>query len=270
MDNNTTTTAKPRTSATNGRLWGARHRDWADIQEALMKDVYTAVLDRTGVGRGTWYCDVGCGSGLAVSLAAQRGANVSGLDAAANLLGIARERAPNADLRQGDIEDLPFENGTFDVVTGFNSFQYAGNPVTALQEARRIAKPGGHVVIMTWGPPEGMQAASLVAALKPLLPPPPPGAPGPFALSDKAALTSLVESAGLKPIDIVDVECPWRYPDLPTALRGLGSSGVAVRAAENTSWDAVNKAHAAAVAPFAKADGSYEIKATFRYLLAGV
>ncbi|MFI4928324.1 MAG: class I SAM-dependent methyltransferase, partial [Burkholderiales bacterium] len=202
------------------------------------------------------------------ALAAERGAKVAGLDAAENLLGLARERLPSGDFRQGDLEDLPFENGTFDLVTGFNSFQYAGNPVKALQEARRVAKPGGHVVIMTWGPPEGMQAASLVAALKPLLPPPPPGAPGPFALSDKAALTELVERAGLSPMEIADVECTWRFPDMATAVRGLGSAGVAVRAVENSSQADVDKAHAAAVAPFERKDGSCEVQASFRWLLA--
>lgn len=95
----------------------------------------------------------------------------------------------------GDLEELPFSDAEFDLVTGFNSFQFAANPVVALQEARRVAKPTGRVVIMTWGVPEGMEAASLVAALKPLLPPPPPGAPGRFALSDANTLRALAESA---------------------------------------------------------------------------
>lgn len=262
--------SKPRTSDLNGRLWGARHRDWADIQEGQFTDAYKAVFDKVGLGTRSMYCDVGCGSGLATSIAASRGAIVSGLDAAENLLEIARKRIPGGDFRLGDIEDLPFENATFDLVTGFNSFQYAGNPATALAEAARVTKKTGHVVIMTWGPPEDMQAASLVAALKPLLPPPPPGAPGPFALSDKVALTALVESAGLQPIEIADVSCTWRYPNISTALRGLGSSGVAVRAAENSSQQELDRAHTAALAPFARKNGSYEIQAAFRWLLAKV
>lgn len=262
------TTAKPKTATVNGRLWGARHRDWAEIQEPLVQASYTSVFDRVDLGRGQMYCDVGCGSGMAASIAAQRGARVSGLDASENLLSIARERVPQGDFRLGDLEELPFEDNTFDLVTGFNSFQYAGNPVAALREAHRIAKPDGHVVVMTWGPPEGMQAASLVAALRPLLPPPPPGAPGPFALSDESALRALVESAGLKPIEVQDVECVWRYRDLATAQRGLGGSGVAVKAEEHTSREEVDKAHAAALAPFKRADGSYEVKALFRWLLA--
>ena len=122
-------------------------------------------------------------------------------------------------------------------------------------------------MIMTWGTPEGMEAASLVAALRPLLPPPPPGAPGPFALSDEAALRAFAAGAGLEPIEVFDVDSSWRYPDLATALRGLGSSGVAARAIEHASEDAVNDAHAKALAPFRQSDGSYKIGATFRCLI---
>jgi hypothetical protein len=65
---------KPRTSDTNGRLWGARARDWADIQERTVRPVYDAVLDRTGIGSGTRYLDVGCGAGMTAQIAAARGA----------------------------------------------------------------------------------------------------------------------------------------------------------------------------------------------------
>jgi SAM-dependent methyltransferase len=257
-----------RTAIPNGRVWGTRARDWAELQEPQFTSAYEAVFQQTELGPGSVYCDLGCGSGLAAAIAAKRGARVAGLDAAEQLLSIARERAPAGDFRQGELEDLPFENGTFDVVTGFNSFQYAGDPVRALSEARRITRRDGRVVVMTWGPPEGMEAASLVAALKPLLPPPPAGAPGPFALSDRDALVRFAKSAGLRPLEVADVECTWTYPDLPTALRAFASAGVAVRAAENTSQDALDRAHEVALKPFARQDGSYRLGAAFRWLSA--
>ena len=169
---------KPQSSPVNGRLWGARARDWANIQEGTVKAVYQAVLERTRVGPHTRYLDIGCGAGGAVQLAAARGAQVSGIDASENLLAIARERTPSGDFHVGDLELLPFDDTVFDVATGFNSFQYAANPRVALGEARRVTKARGIIVIMTWGVPEGMQAAALVGALRPLLPAPPPGAPG--------------------------------------------------------------------------------------------
>ena len=262
------TPAKPRTGDANGKLWGSRHRDWADLQEPQARSSYESVFGRTGLRQGQTYCDVGCGAGWAAWIAAHRGARVAGLDASENLLAIARERVPGGDFRLGDLEELPFENESFDLVTGFNSFQYAGNPRAALQEARRICKPRGHVVVMVWGPPEGMEAAAIVGSLKPLLPPPPPGAPGPFALSDKKALADLVASAGLHPVDVEDVECVWRYTDLPNALRALGSSGVAAKAAAVTSPGEVDRAHEAALAPFRRKDGSYAVRAVFRWMLA--
>jgi len=158
----------------------------------------------------------------------------------------------------------------FDVVSGFNSFQYAANPVAALAEAQRVTKPGGTVVIMTWGNPEGMEAASLIAALRPLMPPPPPGAPGPFALSDEEALRKFATDAKLTPAAVFDVDCPFVYPDEATAVRGLNASGVAVRAMENTSELAASKAHRKAIVPFRQSDGSYRINASFRCLVAQV
>ena len=260
--------SRPRSSAVNGRLWGARASDWADIQEAMVKPAYEAVFKRTNVGPHTRYLDVGCGSGMAAQLAAARGAQVSGIDAAEPLLSIARSRVPGGDFHHGDIEELPFLDRMFDVVTGFNSFQYAANPVAALAESRCVTKPGGTVVIVTWGNPDGMEATSLIGALRPLLPPPPPGAAGLFALSDENTLRKFAADAKLTPVVVFDVDCPFVYPDEATAVRGLNAAGVAVRAMEHTSEQAVIEAHRKAIAPFRRYDDSYRINASFRCLLA--
>lgn len=258
------------TGEANGRIWGLRAADWADVQEPQCAPAYHAVFEKGAVGAGTRLLDAGCGAGMALGLAAQLGAEVSGFDASDALLDIARKRLPDASFALGDLEELPFEDNTFDIVTGFNSFQFAADPVAALSQARRVAKPGGRVFVMTWGEPAGMEAVALVAALKPLLPPPPPGAGGPFALSEPGKLEELAASAGLTPLEVFDVLAPWQYPDLKTAQKGLGSSGVAARAAEVSGQDALDAAHAAALAPFRQADGSYRIDATFRVLMAGV
>ena len=124
------------------------------------------------------------------------------------------------------------------------------------------------MVVMTWGDPEGMEAAAIVGALRPLLPAPPPGAAGPFALSDKAKLRGFAEAAGLVAEDVVDVESGWRYPDEATAVRGLGSSGVAARAKGLAGSEAVDDAHRKALAPFRQADGSFRIGASCRFMVA--
>jgi len=257
--------AKPLTSPVNARLWSHRAREWSELQEQTAAPAFEAVIARL-VHTGTHYLDVGCGAGMAAKLAADHGAVVSGIDAAEALLEIARSRVPQGDFRIADLERLPFEDASFDVVTGFNAFQYAGNPNVALSEARRVVKRGGTVAIITWGTPAGMPFAAVITALGPLMPPPPPGAPGPFALSDESALRAFADAAGLTPIDVLDIAATVTYPDEATALRALNSSGVAARAIENSGEDAVTAAHKTAIAPFRSADGSFHIAATFRCL----
>jgi SAM-dependent methyltransferase len=252
----------------NGRIWGARAVDWASIQEAQCAAGYHAVIDKACVGSTTRLLDAGCGAGMAMQLAAELGADVAGIDASAGLLEVARDRLPNARLENGDLEILPFEDDSFDVVTGFNAFQFAADPVAALKEARRVTKPGGKVFVMTWGEPGSMEVTAFIAALKPLLPPMPANASGPFALSEPGKLQELAARAGLTPREVFDVDSPWTYPDLATALKGLGSSGVAFKAAETSGQAALDAAHEAAIAPFAQPDGGYRIGATFRVLMA--
>src|SRR5881396_1725198 len=70
----------------------ARARDWAEIQERMLVPLYEAAYDRLGIGPGTRLLGLGCGSGLALLLAAARGARVSGVDADEARLELARER----------------------------------------------------------------------------------------------------------------------------------------------------------------------------------
>src|SRR5690349_13213441 len=96
------------TAAVQGDLWGARARDYAELQEESLTPLYRAVLRDLAVGKETRLLDIGCGAGLAVKIAAGEGAVVSGLDAAGPFIEIARERSPIADLRVGEMEELPF------------------------------------------------------------------------------------------------------------------------------------------------------------------
>ena len=255
-------------AAIQGELWSARARDWAGTQEATFRVVYDAVLTRLALRAGTTVFDAGCGAGLFARLAAARSAMVTGLDASPALIEIARERTPHGDFRVGDLESLPYVDRAFDVVTGFNSFQFAANPGNALQEARRVTRPGGRVVIVTWGNPGDCEAAAYLDALASLLPPLPPGAPGPVALSAPGALEQLVGEAGLVPEDAVMVDCLWSYPDLDTALKGLLSAGPAIGAIRQAGESAARDAVSEAIRPFRTTRGGYELENRVRYLVA--
>ena len=250
------------------KLWGADARNWGKFMEDGQRPLYEAVLGKVNKGTGTSILDVGCGSGLFCAIASQAGVAISGLDATPELIEIARERVPQGDLRVGEMEDLPYDDHTFDVVTGFNSFQYAAKPVHALEEAGRVARQGGRVVIAVWGNAEACEATAYLGALGRNMPPPPPGAPGPFALSPPGALENLVTQAGLQPVAQHDVECPWVFPNLKTALLALLSAGPATKAIANAGRGKVEADVAEAIAPFLQSDGSYRLENVFRFLIA--
>lgn len=255
------------TAKIQGQIWGTRARDWAEVQERVAIPLYEAVLNKTVVGEGTSVLDIGCGSGIFCEMAAKRGAQVSGIDAAESLLAIAYERVSDGDFRTGEMEALPYAGQTFDVVTGFSSFQFAANPVRALREASCVSRTGT-VVIAVFGKPEENESNAYIAAMESLLPPPPPDAPGPYALSADGALEALVTKAGMTPGIVATVDCPWEYPDEKTALRGLLSSGPAIRAIQHTGEDVVRDVVLSVIAPFKTRSGGYRLKNNFRYMIA--
>src|SRR5437763_17173059 len=97
------------------------------------------------------------------------------------------------------MEDLPWQNDTFHLVSGFNSFFFANDLVAALREARRVAKPGAPVVIQVWGAHEHCELEAMKEIARPFLPPRPPDAPPHPDLSQPALRRALATQAGLTP-----------------------------------------------------------------------
>lgn len=256
------------TAQLQGPLWSVNATDWAELHEGYVAPAYVAALDALGVGEGTRLLDVGCGAGRALRLAADRGADVAGLDAAPGLLEYARKRVPGATIVQGDLETLPFPDGAFDAVTGFNSFQYGADPIAALREARRVTAPGGRILALVWSPAEMCELAPHLQSLGALMPPPPPGAPGPFALCGRDALEDFFAAGGLEVAEVADVECTFAYPDTATATAALGSAGPVVRIAEHAGREAVRADIEEFLAAHVRPDGTYAILNPFRYAMS--
>jgi SAM-dependent methyltransferase len=251
-----------------GEWWGRRAADWSRFQEATAMPLYEAGLARLPIRRGAELLDVACGAGLFCQMAARNGALVQGLDASEALVEIARRRVPEAHIIVGDMETLPFEEASFDVVTGFNAFEYSDGPQRALAETARVVRPGGTVLVAVWGDPDECEALAYVAAVGALMPPPASGSRGPLALSDPEALGAAAREAGLTPAEIQEVDMPFVYADLGIALRGVLSAGPAARAIEFSGEDRVRAAVVEALAPFRLASGRYRLENRFRYFVA--
>jgi SAM-dependent methyltransferase len=247
-----------------GDLWSARALDWATYQEVQYHPVYTEVLGRVPKIVGQRMLDIACGSGLFIQRAAKHGASVTGLDAARGLVAIARRRLPDSDVRIGEMETLPYFSDTFDIVTILNAVDLAGEPLAAMEEARRVLRPGGRVVALTPGPPEQNPAAGYLAAVSDLLPG--DGLTDPF--SAPGALSRLACAAGFDDPSEYDVHATWEYADQTTLLRGLMSAGPMVRAVAQSGSYAVTSTVLSAVAPYRTSSGGYRLENVFRYVVA--
>jgi SAM-dependent methyltransferase len=255
------------TAEVQGALWGAAARDWSELNEPHCAALYEAVFDAIGIDGSTELLDAGCGAGLALQIAAKRGATVTGFDASAALLEIAAERVPGADLRRGDLESLPYRDGTFSAVTSFNAVQYAADPVAALRELRRVALPGSPVAVLSWGDPGRCESRTILAAIGGLLPPPPPGAEGPFALAAPGKLEELLGAAGLTAAGSGEVEQHFSFPDLDVAVRAQLTSGPARLAIEHAGAGATTAAITGAYDGNRQPDGTYVQRNVFRYVI---
>jgi SAM-dependent methyltransferase len=119
-----------------------------------IESVAELLAERVGAAPGIEMLDVATGSGNVAIAAAQRGADVTGLDLTPELLEAARGRAAEAglDIRfvEGDAEELPFESGSFDRVTSCFGVMFAPRHEQAASELTRVARPGGTIAVTAW------------------------------------------------------------------------------------------------------------------------
>ena len=215
--------------------WGRRASEFASILEPAACREYATVHHHLDVRSGDRLLDVACGSGLALELAAIRGAHISGIDASPRLVGIARDRSPDGDIRVGDMTALPWQDATFDVVTSFRGIW--ATTLEGLAEARRVLKPGGRIAITTWGhvksspgfwalTPFSLAAEEKIraqAAMKSL------GRPG--------VGEQVLTDAGFVHVRRYQVPFVWEFADPEAFAQALSSTGPAFEAIQQVGED---------------------------------
>lgn len=217
-----------------GRGWGARAKEWAYLFEPYARPANQLLLDGLGVGEGTQFLDVACGSGLAANTASRRGAAVSGLDAAEALIDIARARTPAGDFRVGDMFDLPFTDGVFDVVTSFNGIWNGCED--ALREAHRVLTQDGRLGLTFWGSYERMGLLPYFLAIIEHSPPSHQAAT--VSLGDTAnVVEEMLRATRFAIEDTGTVEVVNEWPDVDTAVRALAAAGPSIPAIESIGYD---------------------------------
>jgi SAM-dependent methyltransferase len=250
-----------------GPLWGARPEDWA-LSEDQQIPTYESALERVDFAPGQRVLDIGCGVGAFLRLVAERHGEPFGIDASESLIALARTGLPHADLRVGDMEDLPYPDSSFDLVTGFNSFFFANDFVAALREAGRVAKPGAPIVIQVWGAHERCDLEAMKAIARPFFPPRPRDAPPEPDLSKPGALEELATLAGLTPETAFDTNWAYEFPDRGTLTRALVAPGGLALLAGPEHEDTLRAEIADGLAPHRRSNGSYRLSNEYHYLIA--
>ena len=199
-----------------GAYWAAHH----ELFEACLDRYEPAFLAATAFTPDDHVLDVGCGTGVtsrAAGLAAPRG-EVLGVDLSAEMIGVAQRLAAqqglsNVSFLQADAQVYPFAAESFDVVLSRTGAMFFGDPHEAFGNLCRSLKRGGRLALLTWRTvheQEWLQdfAEALTGAP---LPAPPPGAPGPFSLSDPEHVSALLDGAGFTDVRLSPVTEAMTY-----------------------------------------------------------
>jgi SAM-dependent methyltransferase len=225
--------------------WGRLAVEFATLSEPTNCREYVTMHHRLSVGEGDRLLDMACGSGLALELARLRGAACSGIDASPRLVAVARDRSPEADVRVGDMNALPWDDGSFDVVTSFRGIW--GTTPHALVEAHRVLVPGGRIGLTVWGHIKASPGAWALAPFSLAAEPKVQNQAAMVALGRPGAGETVLAEVGFTNIERIDVPFVFEFADPEIYARALATTGPAFEAIQ-TVGEAAFRASAAEIA----------------------
>ena len=238
--------------------WSAVAAEWSELWAASAGPAHNVLIAASGITAGSRVLDVGCGSGEFLRAVERVGADGAGVDPARGMVELARRTSPRSDIRVGSDENLPWADGSFDVVTAINALQFADDTLAALAEFSRVAVPGGLVAVANWAEASRNDLDAVEAAIA-AADGDEPGADGDLRVA--GGLEGVLAEAGLTVVDSGLVEVPWDVPDDRTLVRGvlLGEDSTVVRDLATVVL--------AAARPF-RVGGGYRLVNTFRFAVA--
>ncbi|MBX9792517.1 MAG: methyltransferase domain-containing protein [Pirellulales bacterium] len=207
----------------NKALW--EQGDFTRIADT-MRESGEALVERIGVVKGQKVLDVGCGDGTTAVPAAKRGADVLGVDIAANLVAAGNRRAQehglnNCKFQEGDacqLHDLP--DASFDVTISIFGAMFAPRPFDVAKEVVRVTRPGGRIVMGNWIPNDPTLVAQILKISSAYTPPPPEGFVSPMTWGIESHVIERFAGAGIKRerIEFVRDTFTFRSLNPPAAL----------------------------------------------------
>jgi ubiquinone/menaquinone biosynthesis C-methylase UbiE len=191
MATRTTTGAGDAVKAAQRTMWAMG--DYDRFARATVWELGPVLVDACGISTGQRVLDVAAGTGNVAIRAAARGASVIAADLTPAHFETGRRGAAaagvNVEWVEGDAEALPFDDGSFDVVSSCFGVMFAPDQQAAADELVRVCRPGGTIGLINFTP--GGIGGEFFALLGPYAPPPPPDAPSPVMWGDEKRVRAL-------------------------------------------------------------------------------
>ncbi|MDQ1697959.1 MAG: hypothetical protein QOJ03_3312 [Frankiaceae bacterium] len=219
---------------------GDEGEHWAEHAERYERGATPyreALVTAAALHAGERVLDIGCGAGRTTREAARAvapGGQALGVDLSSAMLQRARQRATeegldNVRFAQADAQVQAFDSASFDVVISQFGSMFFADPVAAFANIAQALAPGGRVLLVVW---QGLQHNEWAATMRSALaagrdlPMPPPGAPGPFSMTDPDVVRRVLTEAGLTDVAVEPVDGDFNLgPDPDEAfafVRGMG------------------------------------------------
>ena len=217
------TTTNPTTTNPNKALW--ERGDFTAIA-ATMRESGEALIANLGVTAGMKVLDLGCGDGTTAVPSAQRGADVTGIDIASNLVAAGNARAQslgltNCRFQEGDASGLiGVDDDSFDLVVSIFGAMFAPRPFDVAKEMTRVTRPGGRIVMGNWIPGDPTLVAQILKTCAAYSPPPPEGFVSPMTWGVEANVVERFVDAGVPESNIAFARSTYTFAwdRSPTAL----------------------------------------------------
>jgi SAM-dependent methyltransferase len=210
----------------NKALW--EKGDFTEIAET-MRESGEALVGKLNITDGMKVLDLGCGDGTTAVPEAQAGADVLGVDIAANLVAAGNARAQelglaNLRFQEGDATDLSgLDDQSFDLVVSIFGAMFAPKPFDVAREMVRVTKPGGRIVMGNWIPNDPTLVAQILRISSSYAPPPPEGFVSPMTWGVEGEVKERFTAAGI-PEERISFErdtYTFDYSGSPTDLVAL-------------------------------------------------
>lgn len=205
--------------------WEKQAAGYEDFFGPITTRLVEPLLDAAEICGGERVLDVATGPGYVAAKAADRGAATIGLDNSEAMLSIARRLHPRLEFRRGDVECLPFPDGSFDAVVGNFILLHLGRPERAAQEFVRVLARGGRLALTVWDVPERARLLGVlldaVAAAGAAIPEDIPAGPPIFRFADEREFDLLLRGQGLESVEVRTIGFSCSAASADDLWRGL-------------------------------------------------